>query len=67
MDSIEFTQNSDEIGHEKNFPKKPKRACMGLINLYGRPGFRNKTLMNELSSPAPEDGPIGQALDIGWG
>ena len=40
---------------------------MGLINLYGRPGFSNKTLMNELSSPAPELGPIGQALDIGWG
>jgi hypothetical protein len=67
MDSLEFTRNSDEIGHEKNFQKKPKRACTGLINLYCRPGFRNKTLMNELSSPAPELGPIGQALDIGRG
>jgi hypothetical protein len=40
---------------------------MGLINPYCRPGLRSKTLMNELSSPAPELGPIGQVLDIGLG
>ena len=67
MDSLEFTRNSDEIGHEKKFPKKTKRACTGLINLYGRPGFSNKTLMSELSSPDLELRPIGQVLDIGRG